>query len=129
MQSSNSRQPALLQPWLYSLPIAMGYIPAAIAFGVLLRAAGFPCWWSLALSVLLYSGAAQFALIPMLAQAIHPLSMWVNVSIINLRHIFYALPLLKSLTKHFGQRAYCLFVITYECFYTLMMFLLHGKRC
>src|SRR5690625_4961542 len=120
MQSPNSRQPAWLRALHYSMPIAMGYIPAAIAFGVLMRAAGFPFWWSLALSVLLYSGAAQFALIPMLAQAIHPLSMWVNISIINLRHIFYALPLLKSLPKHRAQRAYCLFGLTDESFSTLM---------
>lgn len=120
MQSPNSRQPAWLRALHYSMPIAMGYIPAAIAFGVLMRAAGFPFWWSLALSLLLYSGAAQFALIPMLAQAIHPLSMWVNISIINLRHIFYALPLLKSLPKHRAQRAYCLFGLTDESFSTLM---------
>src|SRR5699024_4389578 len=104
MQSSNSRQPAWLRALRYSMPIAMGYIPAAIAFGVLMRAAGFPFWWSLALSVLLYSGAAQFALIPMLAQAIHPLSMWVNVSIINLRHLFYALARKTSACGNSGAR-------------------------
>lgn len=120
MHHSTSRQPAWRQALRYSIPIAMGYIPAAIAFGVLMRAAGFPMWWALGLSVFLYSGAAQFALIPMLAQAIHPLSMWINVSIINLRHIFYALPLLKSLPKHRAQRAYCLFGLTDESFSTLM---------
>lgn len=104
----------------YSLPIAMGYIPAAIAFGVLMRAADFPFWWALALSLFLYSGAAQFALIPMLAQAAHPLSMWVNISIINLRHIFYALPLLKVLPRGRIKKYYCLFGLTDESFSTLM---------
>jgi|GEM_PF-139032 len=104
----------------YSIPIAMGYIPAAIAFGVLMRAADFPFWWGLALSVLLYSGAAQFAVIPMLAQAAHPFSMWLNLSIINMRHIFYALPLLQSLPRKGLVRAYCLFGLTDESFSTLM---------
>src|SRR5690625_739206 len=120
MHQSGSRRPAWMRALRYSIPIAMGYIPAAIAFGVLMRAAGFPFWWALALSVFLYSGAAQFALIPMLTQAIHPLSMWVNISSINLRHIFYALPLLKSLPKKRAQRAYCLFGLTDESFSTLM---------
>lgn len=98
----------------------MGYIPAAIAFGVLMRAADLPVWWALTLSVFLYSGAAQFALIPMLAQMAHPLSMWVNISIINLRHIFYALPLLKSLPRAKLKRYYCLFGLTDESFSVLL---------
>lgn len=120
MSHSPTHRSAWRRALRYSLPIAMGYIPAAIAFGVLMRAAGFPLWWALSLSVFLYSGAAQFALIPMLMQALHPLSMWVNISIINLRHIFYALPLLKSLPKQRVQRAYCLFGLTDESFSTLM---------
>lgn len=98
----------------------MGYIPAAIAFGVLMRAAELPFWWALTLSVFLYSGAAQFALIPMLAQMAHPLSMWVNISIINLRHIFYALPLLTSLPRARLKRLYCLFGLTDESFSVLL---------
>src|SRR5690625_7724744 len=109
MHQSGSRRPAWMRALRYSIPIAMGYIPAAIAFGVLMRAAGFPFWWALALSVFLYSGAAQFALIPMLTQAIHPLSMWVNISIINLRHIFYALPLLKNRPHTHTERAHSFF--------------------
>lgn len=119
-----SRATTTLKAWQtacrYSIPIAMGYIPAATAFGVLMRAADFPFWWALALSVFLYSGAAQFALIPMLAQAAHPISMWVNISIINLRHIFYALPLLKTLPRSRAKKLYCLFGLTDESFSTLM---------
>ena len=51
----------------HSAPVAMGYIPAGIAFGVLMSAAGLPAWLALALSVILYSGAAQYASIPLLA--------------------------------------------------------------
>src|SRR5690625_3572237 len=116
----NSRPRSWRLALRYSIPIAMGYIPAAIAFGVLMRAADFPFWWALALSLFLYSGAAQFALIPMLAQAAHPLSMWVNISIINLRHIFYALPLLKVLPRGRIKKYYCLFGLTDESFSTLM---------
>src|SRR5690625_5383858 len=93
-----------------------------------MRAADFPFWWALALSLFLYSGAAQFALIPMLAQAAHPLSMWVNISIINLRHIFYALPLLKVLLRGRIKKYYCLFGLTYECFSTLMTLIIYVHR-
>src|SRR5690625_4569330 len=118
-----AKQLATQKPWRnalrYSLPIAMGYIPAAIAFGVLMSAAQLPFWWAFSLSIFLYSGAAQFALIPLLAQATNPFSMWLNVSVINLRHIFYALPLLKTLPKNKIKKAYCLFGLTDESFSTL----------
>ena len=44
-----------------SLPVAMGYLPAGIAFGVLAQVAGVPVWGTIMLSVVLYAGAAQYA--------------------------------------------------------------------
>ena len=58
-----------------SLPVAMGYLPAGIAFGVLAQVAGIPVWATVMLSVVLYAGAAQYACIPFLAQA-YPLAVW-----------------------------------------------------
>ena len=53
--------------WQYSYPIALGYVPAAIAFGVLMSAAGLPTWLALAMSVIVYSGAAQYAAVALFA--------------------------------------------------------------
>nr|MBP6496040.1 branched-chain amino acid ABC transporter permease [Psychrobacter sp.] len=37
-----------------SLPVAMGYLPAGIAFGVLAQVAGIPVWARIMLSAVLY---------------------------------------------------------------------------
>lgn len=50
-----------------SLPVAMGYLPAGIAFGVLAQVAGIPIWAVMMLSIVLYAGAAQYACLPMLS--------------------------------------------------------------
>ena len=99
-----------------SMPVAMGYVPAAIAFGVLMSAAGLPWWWALLLSVFLYSGAAQYACIPMLATGANVASLSINTLVINLRHVFYALPLLQHLPKRSLRRWYALFALTDESF-------------
>lgn len=103
----------------HSAPVAMGYLPAGIAFGVLMSAAGLPLWLTLAMSLILYSGAAQYAAIPLLATGAGPSTLALNTLIINLRHVFYGLPLLDSLPLGRLQRAYALFALTDESFSVL----------
>ncbi len=99
-----------------SLPVAMGYLPAGIAFGVLAQVAGIPVWATVMLSVVLYAGAAQYACIPMLSAGLPIGSMATNIAAINLRHIFYGMPLLQSLPQNKLAKTYCLFALTDETF-------------
>ncbi|MHC5224761.1 AzlC family ABC transporter permease [Ignatzschineria sp. LJL83] len=97
-------------------PVAMGYAPAGMAFGVLASTAGIPWWMSIFISVVVFSGAAQYAAIPLIATGAGILNMSVNTLVINLRHVFYALPLVDILPKNRLKRLYCLFCLTDECF-------------
>lgn len=97
-------------------PVAMGYAPAGMAFGVLASVAGIPWWISIFISIVVFSGAAQYAAIPLIATGAGILNLSVNTLVINLRHVFYALPLVEILPKNRLKRAYCLFCLTDECF-------------
>ncbi|MBP6117623.1 MAG: AzlC family ABC transporter permease [Neisseriaceae bacterium] len=99
-----------------SLPIAMGYVPAGAAFGVLASVAGIPWWVSVFISVVAFSGAAQYAAIPLFASGAGLFSISLNTLLINLRHALYALPLLDALPSNRLKRGYCLFTLTDECF-------------
>lgn len=99
-----------------SLPVAMGYLPAGIAFGVLAQVAGIPVWATVMLSIVLYAGAAQYACIPMLSAGLPIGTMATNIAAINLRHIFYGMPLLQSLPDNKLAKTYCLFALTDETF-------------
>lgn len=83
-----------------SLPVAMGYLPAGIAFGVLAQVAGIPVWATVMLSIVLYAGAAQYACLPMLSAGLPIGNIATNIAAINLRHVFYGIPLLQYLPKH-----------------------------
>ncbi|MGP5547160.1 AzlC family ABC transporter permease [Psychrobacter alimentarius] len=99
-----------------SLPVAMGYLPAGIAFGVLAQVAGIPIWAVMMLSIVLYAGAAQYACLPMLSAGLPIGNIATNIAAINLRHVFYAMPLLNYLPKQKLAKAYCLFALTDETF-------------
>ena len=99
-----------------SLPVAMGYLPAGIAFGVLAQVAGIPVWATIMLSVVLYAGAAQYACLPMLSAGLPIGSIATNIAAINLRHVFYGMPLLQYLPEHKLAKTYCLFALTDETF-------------
>lgn len=99
-----------------SLPVAMGYLPAGIAFGVLAQVAGIPVWAIIMLSIVLYAGAAQYACLPMLSAGLPIGNIATNIAAINLRHVFYGMPLLQYLPKHKLAKTYCLFALTDETF-------------
>ena len=99
-----------------SLPVAMGYLPAGIAFGVLAQVAGIPVWATIMLSIVLYAGAAQYACLPMLSAGLPIGSIATNIAAINLRHVFYGMPLLQYLPKNKLAKTYCLFALTDETF-------------
>lgn len=109
-----------LAPWReavkLSMPVAMGYVPAGMAFGVLFVAAKLPAWAAVMSSIVLYAGAAQFASIPMMASGLSVVTLASNTLAINLRHMFYAIPLLKQLPINPFKKGYCLFSLTDETF-------------
>lgn len=117
---SYSKHSSLSSQWLEgfkkSLPVAMGYLPAGIAFGVLAQVAGVPIWATIMLSIVLYAGAAQYACLPMLSAGLPIGSIATNIAAINLRHIFYGVPLLQYLPNHKLAKTYCLFALTDETF-------------
>jgi len=110
-----------------SLPVGMGYVPAGFAYGVLALQAGLPVWVVLAMSVVVYAGAMQFAAVPMLAGAAGLPTVALTTLAINLRHALYAIPLLDRLPKRRAARAYVIAALTDETYSVLTT--LPAQRC
>ena len=87
-------------------PVAMGYIPLGTVFGFLFVQAGGH--WALAWlsSLLIYAGAAQYMMIPMLAAGMPLAAIALATLVVNLRHIFYGLSLLERLPPSRLLRGY-----------------------
>lgn len=103
-------------PLQLSIPVALGYVPLGMVFGFLFVQAGGSWWLALAVSGLVYAGALQFAMIPMLVTGLPVVSIALAALIINLRHLFYGLSLLDHLPPHPLARLYLMFALTDETY-------------
>lgn len=100
-------------------PVAMGYIPLGAVFGFLFVQAGGSGWLALASSLLVYAGAAQFMMVPMLAAGLPVSAIVLATLVLNLRHVFYGLSLLSSVPANRWQRIYSIFALTDESYSVL----------
>lgn len=105
----------------------MGYIPLGAVFGFLFVQAGGDAWLALLSSLLIYAGAAQFMMIPMLAAGLPLGTIALATLVLNLRHIFYGLSLLNHMPASRWQRWYSVFALTDESYSVLTALKPHDR--
>ena len=108
-------------------PVAMGYVPLGAVFGFLFVQAGGSAWLALAASLLVYAGAAQFMMGPMLAAGLPLGAIVLATLVLNLRHMFYGLSLLNTLPPSHWRRWYCIFALTDETYSVLTALPAHER--
>ena len=97
----------------------MGYIPLGAVFGFLFVQAGGSGWLAVASSVVVYAGAAQYMMIPMLVAGVPVGAIAVAALIVNMRHVFYGLSLLERFPPAGPLRWYMVFALTDETYSVL----------
>lgn len=70
-----------------SLPVIIGMVPSAMAFGILAKTAGLTAWESLFMSAVVFAGASQFAALNMLMIGASVADILVTTALLNARHI------------------------------------------
>jgi len=103
-----------------SLPVAFGYIPLGMAFGVLLVGLGYPWWWAPVMGIVIFAGSAQFLAVSLLAAGAGPFDAFVATLLLNLRHVFYGLTVLDRYRALGAGRFYAIFGLTDETFSLLV---------
>ena len=132
MKSQIPQSPDPLQPPISALmltvPVAMGYIPLGTVFGFLFVQAGGAWWLAVLASLVVFAGAAQYMMIPMLAAGMSVGTIALATLIVNLRHIFYGLSLLNKLPQGPWLRWYLVFGLTDETYSVLTLMPEHTPR-
>lgn len=100
-------------------PVAMGYIPLGMVFGFLFVQTGASWAMALLTSVVVYAGAAQYMMVPMIAVGMPVGTIALATLLVNLRHIFYGLSLLETFPRHPLLRWYTAFALTDETYSVL----------
>ena len=100
-----------------AVPIVLGYLPAAVAFGVAARAAGLNAIEAVLMSLIVFSGASQFALVGLITAGASWFVMAAISLVLGARHLLYG----PSLATHLrgmtlGRAAVAAFGLTDEVF-------------
>ena len=98
-----------------SIPIFMGYFPLGVAFGILAKSMGVSAFIAITLSTLAYGGAAQFMMLSLFSAGTGLLEVFIVSYLVNLRHTFYGLALLKEY-KDLKFRLFNIATLTDETF-------------
>ncbi|HCX65299.1 MAG TPA: branched-chain amino acid ABC transporter permease [Eubacteriaceae bacterium] len=114
---------------VHALPICIGYVPLAIAYGVLAKSAGMSNAVIVLMSVLVYAGAAQFLSINLFASGVLPAEIVLTTFIVNSRHIVMSTSLTRKLSDQISKfaRAVLAFGVTDESF-SVSSFQANGKK-
>lgn len=109
-----------LRPWksafTTTLPVMFGYLPLGAAYGILAIEVGVPVWGVLLMSLVIYAGAGQFLAVALLGAGAGLLELAVATLMLNSRHLFYGLSLLKSFSGAGWRKPYLIFALTDETY-------------
>ncbi|MGN1189389.1 MAG: AzlC family ABC transporter permease [Candidatus Ornithospirochaeta sp.] len=95
-----------------TLPILAGFIVLGMGYGIYLRSSGLPLWYPTVTSILVFGGSLEFLLVSMLLAPFQPISVFFLSLLVQIRHLFYGLTLLK---KYRGRGLKSLYLIYSMC--------------
>lgn len=81
------------------LPIVMGFIPIAMAFGILCKSANISFIESLSFSMIVFAGASQFIAVNLLIAGASIGEIVITTLLVNLRHFLFAASLSTKITE------------------------------
>lgn len=99
-----------------TLPVLFGYLPLGAAFGIVAIEVGIPWYAAAAMSLIIYAGAGQFLATTLLAAGAGLTEVAVATMMLNSRHIFYGLSLLKRFQGAGWRKPYMIFALTDETY-------------
>ena len=111
-----ARSSALRAAFPITIPVLTGYLCLGIAYGVLMRTAGYGLGWAVLLSVVCYAGSMEFVTVTLLTTAFDPIQALVMSIMVNARHCFYGLSILEKYKGTGWARPFLIFSLTDETF-------------
>lgn len=99
-----------------SIPIFCSYVFVSMAYGMMMASAGFPWYDSLLVSLTVYTGAFQFALITFLSSGASLITIALTALLMNSRQSFYSITFLKEFKQMGRRKLYMIHTMTDETY-------------
>lgn len=107
---------ALRAAFPYTIPILTGFLFLGITYGVYMRTAGFALWYPAVMSLAVYAGSMQFVAVDILLGAFNPVQAFLMTLMVNARHLFYGLAMLKPYEDMGWKKPLLIFGMSDETF-------------
>ena len=100
-----------------AFPLIVGGIPFGILFGTLAPTSGLSVWATMAMSLIVFAGSAQFIVLALIAVQAPLEVILLTTFVVNLRHLLYATALVPRVSHlPLALRAFLAFGLTDETF-------------
>ena len=107
---------ALKAAFPHTIPVMTGYLFLGMAYGIYMRVSGFPLWYPLLTSIIIFGGSLEFLLVTMLMAPFAPLETFVMAVLLQARHLFYGLAMLDKYKDQGKKKCYLIYALTDETF-------------
>lgn len=87
-----------------SIPIALGYIPVALTFGILAKQAGMSILELTMMSAFVYAGASQFMGANMIISSASAIEIIVATFVLNFRHFIMSLSFMNNIQANINRK-------------------------
>lgn len=101
---------------IQGLPIFLGYVPAAVAFGVLGVTTGLSTCETMAMSAWVFAGASQFMALNLIQNGVNIYEIILATFVLNLRHLLMSTVLSRRIKGSRTAKSFLAFGITDETF-------------
>lgn len=103
---------ALRAAFPHTLPVLTGFFFTGIAYGLLMNTKGYGAIWATLMSAIAYCGSMQYVAVNLLVISFNPLQGFLMSLMVNARHLFYGISMLK---KYRGLGKIKYFLIFWLC--------------
>ena len=110
------KRKAIKKAFIKSIPIMCSYLFVSMAYGIMMEEAGFHWYYSLLVSMTVYTGAFQFVLITFLSSGASILTVAVTAFLMNSRQTFYSLTFVEDFYKMGRRLPYMIHTMTDETY-------------
>ncbi len=111
-----SKRDIVKKAFIKSVPVMAAYEVLGFGFGILMSRNGYHPVWSFLASLFIFAGSMQYVLVDLLLTAASPLTTAVMTVMVNARHLFYGISMVKRYRDKGKYRPYLIFALTDETY-------------
>ncbi len=114
--NTEKRLKAFKAAFPYTIPIFAGFWFLGMAYGIYMNVSGFPFYYPMIISILVFGGSLEFVAVSMLLAPFAPVQTLMMTLMIQARHLFYGLAMLDKFKGMGWKRFYLIFGMCDETF-------------